>query len=94
MPPLVVRGRRSLSWWIVALNLVGSVSFGVAAIASLVDPSTEALVNARIANAGTSLGAACFLAGALLLPKEAAAERRSRVAPDAEPHPPSGGIAQ
>jgi hypothetical protein len=70
--------RRSLSWWIVALNLVGSVAFGIAAIASLVDPSTQALVNARIANAGTSLGAACFLAGALLLPREAAAERRSR----------------
>lgn len=76
--------RRSLSWWIVALNLVGSVAFGVAAIASLVDPSTEAVVNARIANAGTSLGAACFLAGALLLPREAAAERRSHDASDSE----------
>jgi hypothetical protein len=86
--------RRSLSWWIVALNLVGSVAFGVAAIASLVDPSTEAVVNARIANAGTSIGATCFLAGALLLPREAAAERRSHEASDAEPHPPSGGVAR
>jgi YrhK-like protein len=83
--------RRSLSWWIVALNLVGSVAFGIAAIASLIDPSTEALVNARIANAGTSLGAACSLAGALLLPREAAAERRSRESSDSERHPPSRG---
>lgn len=85
--------RRSLSWWIVALNLVGSVAFGVAAIASLVNPSTEALVNARIANAGTSLGAACFLASALLLPREAAAERRSREASvsSGRDDPPSGG---
>jgi hypothetical protein len=83
--------RRSLSWWIVALNLVGSVAFGVAAIASLVDPSTQALVNARIANAGTSLGAACFLAGALLLPPEAAAERRSRESSVSELDPPNRG---
>jgi hypothetical protein len=83
--------RRSLPWWIVALNLVGSVAFGIAAVASLVEPSTEALVNARIANAGTSLGAACFLAGALLLPREAAEERRSRESSDPERHLPTRG---
>jgi hypothetical protein len=66
--------RHSMSWWIVALNLAGSVAFGVAAIASLVDPSTDELVNARIANAGTSLGAVCFLIGAILLVPE---ERRA-----------------
>ena len=70
--------RRSLSWWIVALNLMGSVAFGVAAITSLVEPSTDTLVNVRLANAGTSIGAACFLAGALLLAPEARAERRAR----------------
>jgi hypothetical protein len=70
--------RRSLPWWIVALNLAGSVAFGLAAIASLVEPSTDALVNTRIANAGTSIGAACFLAGAILLVPEARAERRAR----------------
>ena len=84
MPPLVVHTPRSLSWWIVTLNLAGSVAFGIAAIASLVDPSTQDVVNARIANAGTSLGAACFLAGALLLPREAAAERRSHEASASE----------
>jgi hypothetical protein len=75
--------RPSLSWWIVALNLLGSVAFGLAAIASLVDPSSDVMVNVRIANAGTSIGAACFLAGALLLPREAAAGRESSVSGDA-----------
>ena len=70
--------RHSMSWWIVALNLAGSVAFGLAAIASLVEPSTDALVNTRLANAGTSLGAACFLIGAILLVPEATAERRAR----------------
>jgi hypothetical protein len=71
--------RRALSWWIVALNLLGSIAFGVAAVASLVEPSSDVMVNVRIANAGTSIGAACFLAGALLLPREVAAERESFV---------------
>ena len=65
------------------LNLVGSVAFGVAAIASLVEPSTGVPLSARIANAGTSIGAACFLAGAILLPREAAAERQSSVSGEA-----------
>jgi hypothetical protein len=69
--------RHSTSWWIVALNLAGSVAFGVAAIASLVEPSTDALVNTRIANAGTSLGAVGFLIGAILLVPEASQARRA-----------------
>jgi hypothetical protein len=69
--------RDSMSWWIVVLNLAGSVAFGVAAIASLVEPSTDALVNTRIANAGTSLGAVCFLIGAILLVPAARQERRA-----------------
>jgi hypothetical protein len=65
--------RRSLSWWIVALNLLGSVAFGVSAAAALIEPSTNEPVSAAIANAGTSLGAACFLLGAVLLLPEARA---------------------
>ena len=61
----VRRLRRSLDWWIGALNLVGSVAFGVAAVAALVEPASDVMVNVRISNAGTSLGAACFLAGAV-----------------------------
>jgi hypothetical protein len=70
--------RHSMSWWIVALNLAGSVAFGIAAIASLVEPSTGEPMSARIANAGTSLGAVCFFFGAILLVPEAVAERRAR----------------
>ena len=64
--------RRALSWWIVALNLVGSVAFGVSAVTSLVEPSTSEPVSAAIANAGTAIGALCFLAGAILLLQESA----------------------
>jgi hypothetical protein len=58
---------RSLSWRIAALNLVGSVAFGVSAVTSLIEPSTQEPVSAAIANAGTAVGALCFLAGAVML---------------------------
>jgi YrhK-like protein len=68
--------RRDLSWRIVALNLLGSIAFGVSALASLIEPSSGEPVSARIANAGTSVGGICFLIGALLLmPESAQAER-------------------
>ena len=59
--------RPSTEWRIAALNLLGSVLFGVSAIAALVEPSTSEPVSAAIANAGTTSGALCFLAGALML---------------------------
>jgi hypothetical protein len=58
---------RSRDWQIAALNMLGSVAFGVAAVTSLVEPSTSEPVSAAIANAGTTFGALCFLAGALLM---------------------------
>jgi hypothetical protein len=64
--------RRSREWQIAALNMVGSVAFGVAAVTSLVEPSTSEPVSAAIANAGTTFGALCFLAGALLMLRGAA----------------------
>jgi hypothetical protein len=63
---------RSLSWWIVAINLLGSIAFGVSAIASLVEPASGEPVSARVTNAGTWVGGVCFLVGALLLMPEAA----------------------
>jgi hypothetical protein len=69
---------RSLSWRIVALNLVGSIAFGVSAVTSLIEPSTQEPVSAAIANAGTAVGALCFLAGALMLPLEAAQDDEKR----------------
>jgi hypothetical protein len=59
-----VRGR---SWAIAALNMLGSVFFGLSAIGAWTVPSTGALLSLPLANGGTVLGAVCFLAGALLL---------------------------
>ena len=61
---------RSLSWWITLLNLIGSVAFGVSAVAGYISPSTGQIYNAELTNLGTFIGALCFLAGALLLMPE------------------------
>jgi hypothetical protein len=63
---------RSLSWRIVALNLLGSIAFGAAAIGSLLEPSSGEPISARIANGGTAVGGLCFLVAALALMPEAA----------------------
>jgi hypothetical protein len=55
------------SWWIAALNLVGSVAFGVSALASYVVPTTAQARNPALMTLGTFVGAIAFLAGALLL---------------------------
>jgi hypothetical protein len=64
--------RRSLPWYIVAINLLGSVAFAISAVASLIEPASGEPVSARVANAGTAFGGLCFLVGALLLMPEAA----------------------
>jgi hypothetical protein len=56
-----------------ALNLLGSVAFGVSAIAAFVQPNENEPVSAAISNATTSLGAICFLAGAVILSRQATA---------------------
>lgn len=58
---------RSVAWWITALNLAGSVAFGVSAVASYIVPSTGQLWSLELTNLGTFVGALCFLAGAILL---------------------------
>ncbi|MEV6836373.1 hypothetical protein AB0N17_17975 [Streptomyces sp. NPDC051133] len=59
---------RSLGWWIVAVNQVGSVLFMVSALAAFTRPATGDLVSTGIANWGTLTGALCFsLAGLLQL---------------------------
>jgi hypothetical protein len=58
---------REWSWWITLVNLIGSVAFGVSAVAGYISPSTGQLHNAERSNLGTLAGAVCFLAGALLL---------------------------
>ena len=65
---------RSWSWWITLLNLIGSVAFGVSAVAGYINPATGQLRNAERSNLGPLIGALCFLAGALLLLPERTAE--------------------
>ena len=58
---------RSISWRIAALNLAGSIAFGVSAVASKIVTTTGEPRNIMLVNLGTSVGGLCFLAGALLL---------------------------
>ena len=58
---------RSWSWWITLVNLIGSVAFGVSAVAGYVNPATGQLRNAERSNLGTFVGAVFFFVGALLL---------------------------
>ncbi|TQM64972.1 hypothetical protein [Humibacillus xanthopallidus] len=75
---------QSMPWRIAWVNMLGSVLFMASAVASYVVPSTDELLGARLAVAGTFWGAVCFLVGAaLMLP----AWRRA-VAPAATAPPP------
>ena len=58
---------RSWAWWITLVNLLGSVAFGVSAVAGYISPATGQLRDAERANLGTLVGAVFFLIGALLL---------------------------
>ncbi|MER5938624.1 hypothetical protein ABT121_15015 [Streptomyces sp. NPDC001928] len=58
--------RRSLGWWIVAVNQLGSALFMVSALAAFTRPSTGSLINEDIANWTTLIGASCFSLGGVL----------------------------
>ena len=73
---------RSWSWWITLANLIGSIAFGVSAIAGYINPATGQVHNAERSNLGTLIGALCFLAGALLLLPERTEEARSSAVGD------------
>jgi hypothetical protein len=64
-----------LDWWIPALNLFGSLAFGVSAVASFVSPATGLAVRGDLANLGTAFGALGFLIAAVLLVPEADRQR-------------------
>jgi hypothetical protein len=68
---------RDLPWSIAWLNMLGSVAFMASAIASFVLPSTDAMIDVPLSNAGTLLGAVCFLVGAALMLPAWRAEVRS-----------------
>ena len=53
-------------WHITALNMWGSVFFGLSAVGAHYDPSGT-ISHVQLANAGTFLGALCFLVASLLM---------------------------
>jgi hypothetical protein len=68
---------RQLAWWIVAINMLGSILFMISGLASFVDPSGQLLAPLP-ADAGTFGGAVCFFVGAALLVPEQAETRPKR----------------
>ena len=54
-------------WRIAAVNLAGSVLFGISAVAGWVEPATGDLLDAALDTSGTFWGAICFFIGAALL---------------------------
>ena len=65
----------SVGWRIAALNLAGSIAFGLAAVGARYLRTSGDIANITLVNTGTFAGAACFLAGAVLLPVESARDR-------------------
>jgi len=55
-----------LTWWVVAVNQLGSVLFFLAGLAAFVRPATSASLDAGLVNWGTFSGAVCFAAGGFL----------------------------
>jgi hypothetical protein len=81
-----------LPWWITLVNLVGSVAFGVSAVASYVKPNGQ-LVSLALTNLGTFVGALCFLVGAvLLLPERTQVPAVAETAPAPSGPAPSPGV--
>jgi hypothetical protein len=70
---------RSYSWWITLLNLVGSIAFGISAVAGYINPVTGQVYNATRANTQTLIGAVCFFIGAILLLPERTEEVSGQV---------------
>lgn len=66
------RPDRSMGWRVAALNLLGSIAFGAAAVAARYLPTTGEPANVALVNLGTFAGAVCFLVGAVLLPVQSA----------------------
>ena len=65
---------RDLGWGISAVDLVGSISFGIAAVGARYLRSSGDVANIALVNLGTFVGAVCFFVGAALLPVESATQ--------------------
>jgi hypothetical protein len=68
---------RSISWWVVFINLLGCVGFMVSALFSIFLPGQPDATMVTLAVAFTLQGAVCFLVGSLLMLPETALEEKS-----------------
>jgi hypothetical protein len=68
----------SYGWWITLANLVGSIAFGISAVAGYINPVTGQVHNATRADTQTLIGAVCFFIGAVLLLPERTEEARGQ----------------
>ncbi|WP_051218191.1 hypothetical protein [Nocardioides insulae] len=75
------RSDRTVGWRIAALNLIGAIAFGASAVGARLLPTTGEPVDVALVNAGTFLGAVCFLFGAVLLPVESSRDATATAAP-------------
>jgi hypothetical protein len=73
--------RDARTWHGTGLNMLGSIAFGVSAVAAYVVPSTGDLVSERWTNLGTATGAICFFAAAVLSRREIPATDSARERP-------------
>ena len=85
--------RDGRDWWLPAVNLLGCIFFGIAAVAGYLVPSSGSILDLAWANWNTALGAACFEAcaiGTLLGTRRAAADPARTGSPvsDDVPSPP------
>ena len=70
-----------LTWRIAAINMIGSIAFGISALGAFIVPETGEINNATVANSFTFIGAAMFLVGAvLLIPAISATPKESSIA--------------
>jgi hypothetical protein len=55
-----------ITWWVVAVNQVGSILFFLAGIAAFTRPATSSAVDIGLVNWGTFAGAVCFAIGGVI----------------------------
>ena len=70
---------RSYSWWIALANLIGSIAFGISAVAGYINPVTGQVHNVGRADVQTLIGGVCFFIGAVLMLPERAQEAGGQV---------------
>ena len=62
----VVVRPHEVTWWVVAVNQIGSILFFLAGVAAFTRPATSAALDAALVNWGTFAGAVCFAIGGVI----------------------------